>query len=368
MAKKIAIIGASSGQLPICLKAKEMGLEVYVFAWEKNAICKPYADHFVPISIMEKDQIADYCSNIGIDGVVSNGSDATAEVVSYIATKLQLIGVNYECFKAIRDKYHVRQLAQSIPGLTPIHTHRVDDTTNTQYPCIVKPVSGSSKCGVSFVHDETEWNAAIQYAKSDKTDIIVEEYIEGSEFSVETISFQGHHMIVQTTDKDNSGAPHFVELGHHQPAQLPLPILDKLHNVIPALLTKTGYTNGPAHIEFRYHNDDLYLIELNPRGGGDEISNKLVQLSSGHDYLRYMIEVALGDFKGIDAVPLTAYAGIYFLCQQTKQYLPAFLSAANQEWLVEKKIDNTQQLTASTSNYDRNGYLIYQSDRKISLI
>lgn len=82
MNKKIAIIGAATGQLPLCLKAKEMNLETYCFAWPKDAVCKEYVDHFVPVSIFEMDTIVDYCRKWDIDGVVSNASDATALVVA----------------------------------------------------------------------------------------------------------------------------------------------------------------------------------------------------------------------------------------------------------------------------------------------
>lgn len=368
MSKKIAIIGAASGQLPLCKKAKEMGLEVFVFAWDKNAVCKPYADHFIDISITEKKQIANYCEKIGIDGITSNCSDLTAEVVSYIATKLHLNGIDYNHFQTVRDKYQVRQLAQGVNGLTPIHAYKHGDISHNIYPCIVKPVGGSSKLGVSFVENEAELNAAINYAGNNKDAITIEEYIAGKEISVETISFHGQHHIIQTTDKDTSGAPHFVELGHHQPAQLPSEIEQKLQLVIPELLSKVGYDNSAAHIEFRYDKGNLYLIEINPRGGGDEISNKLVSLSSGQDYLRYIVEVALGEQPTIPThLPRSKYSGIYFLCLQTKQYLPAFMDTKIPKWLVEKHVDTTL-LYDSTSNYDRNGYIIYQADHKIELV
>ena len=103
MKKKIAIIGASTGQLPLCLKAKEMGLETYCFAWPKGAVCKDYADCFVPISIFELDEIVKYCKLYHIDGVVSNASEATALVVSYVAEKLGKICTPYDNFQKIQN-------------------------------------------------------------------------------------------------------------------------------------------------------------------------------------------------------------------------------------------------------------------------
>ena len=95
---KLAIIGASTGQYPLCLKAREMGLETFCFAWEKGAVCKTVVDHFYPISIFEKDQIVEICKREKIEGVISNASDLTAEVSAYVADKLNLNGTPYKTF------------------------------------------------------------------------------------------------------------------------------------------------------------------------------------------------------------------------------------------------------------------------------
>ena len=98
MKTKLAIIGAADGQLPLCLKAKEMGIETYCFAWPKGAVCKDYVDKFYPISIFEMDEIVKMCSEIGVSGVVSNASETTALVVNYVAEKLGLPCTPYEIF------------------------------------------------------------------------------------------------------------------------------------------------------------------------------------------------------------------------------------------------------------------------------
>ena len=79
---KLAIIGASTGQFPLCKKAKDLGIETFCFAYDKGAVCKDVVDHFYPISIFEMDKIVAICRDLGIEGVVSNASDVTAEVVA----------------------------------------------------------------------------------------------------------------------------------------------------------------------------------------------------------------------------------------------------------------------------------------------
>ena len=360
---KIAIIGASVGQLPICRKAKEMGLETHCFAYDQDAVCKEVVDFFHPISVLEKDAIVTECRRLGIQGVVSNASDLTAEVVAYVSEKLGLTGAPYDNLLALRNKFHVRSLSSGIDGLTEIQYYIYNGEDKGLYPCVVKPVEGSSKKGVSFVSSRDDFAAAIQYADCGK-DIVVEEYIDGKELSIESISYHGVHHIVQITDKDSSSAPHFAELGHHQPAQLPDEIRTRIYEVIPQVLNKIGYPNGPSHIEMKYNKGKLYLIEANLRGGGDNISNILVFLSSGVDYLRHMIEVAMGEFNGLKQVAKPAYSGIYYLCSQTAYILPLFESSKGKEWLVDCQIYNTE-LTESHSNYERDGYLIYKSNHKV---
>lgn len=65
--KKLAIIGASYLQLPLIEKAKSMGIETHVFAWAANDVGEAAADHFYPISIVEKEQILEQCRQIGIE-------------------------------------------------------------------------------------------------------------------------------------------------------------------------------------------------------------------------------------------------------------------------------------------------------------
>jgi len=362
---KLAVIGASYGQLPICFKAKEMGLETHCFAWSDGAVCKDVVDYFYPISILEKDIIVDKCRELKIDGVVSNASELTAEIASYVSEKLALPGTPFQLFEKLHDKYYVRQLLEKVDGLSKLKYYKYEGLDENIYPCVVKPCKGNAKTGVSYVGNKYEFDDAIKYAQnSTKGSIVVEEFVPGKELSIESISCNGIHQVIQITDKDSSSAPHFVELGHHQPAAISFELWTKIQNITPNLLNTIGYSNGASHIEVKYKGNEIYLIEINLRGGGDDISNKLVQMSSGIDYLRCMIEVALGIFCKPVKVSEPSYAGIYYLCKQTEKYLNFFEYARDKDWFVEGEITN-RNLKESHSNYERDGYLIYKSNHKI---
>lgn len=344
-----------------------MDIETFCFAWGEGAICKYEVDHFYPISIIDFDKILKVCQQNQINGIVSNASDTTARTVSYIAEQLKLNGTPYDVFNKLQDKQYIRKLLEEVSFFEQIKYYQYQGIDKELYPCVVKPCIGNAKKGVSMVNNKEEMAQAIKYASNNNTAIIVEEYITGKEISVESISFHGQHYILQITDKDSSAAPHFTELGHHQPAQIPSIIKEKIFLAIPELLNKIGYTDGASHIEIKYCNHKLYLIEVNLRGGGDEISNQLVFMSTGIDYLKCMIEVALNTFRFpcVKHSENKRFAGIYFLCQQTAKYLPFFKNAIGKEWLVKTEI-YSEKLIESNSNYERNGYLIYNSNRKIS--
>lgn len=363
---KLAIIGASAGQLPLCKKTKEIGVKTICFAWEKDAVCKPYVDKFYPISVLEKDEILEICKKEDIDGVVSNASELLVEIAAYLSEELNLQGNSYDIIRCIKDKSYSRELSQSIPELNTVRfkIYKSGEFPNF-YPCIVKPTIGASKKGVHFVNNKNDFISAISsIEKTTNSDILIEEYIEGVEVSVESISNNGKHYVLQITDKVNSGPPNFVELEHHQPSSLNDIATRKINTVIQELLGKVNFKNGASHIELKITpENDVFLIEINPRGGGDEISNQLVYLSTGYDYLKGMIEVALDKFKE-PILENKCYSGIYYLCKQTEYLQSFFEESESKPWLIQKVITD-KQLKVATGNYDRNGFFIYQSNKKI---
>ena len=367
--KKLVIIGTAEGQKELYIKAKQKGLYTIAFSFNKGCIPSELVDVFYEISILHKDEIVDKCKEIGVDGVVSNGSELTANVASYVADQLGLICTPFSVIDRLQDKSKVRDMTQNIKELQSIHTYIYNSTSPTPLflPCVVKPIAGSSKSGVSFANSIQDFQDAIAYSIDSLDEApLIEEYVQGKEVSVESISFQGKHYIIQITDKDSSGAPHFVELGHHQPSSFSKEIQDKVRRVLPRILDAVGYISGASHTELKITEDGkIYLIEINPRGGGDGISNHLVYLSTGYDYIGAMIDVAIGDFK-VPVLHENKCSGVLFLTKQTEHLLPLFKTAKEESWYIDGHVDSFD-LKECTGNASKNGYIIYQSEKRIIL-
>lgn len=375
MKSKLVILGASYLQLPLVNKAKEMGIHVICIAWDDGkAICKEYADNFYDISVLEKESILEICKTENIDGITTIATDICIPTIAYITEKLNLVGNSPTCATFTTDKAEMRKcLAEHhvrIPASKTLYQAQDFDETEILYPLIIKPADRSGSLGVVKTSNTHETIAAIdlaiQYSFSKKC--IVEEFVSGQEVSVETISYQGSHQIITITDKVITDEPYFVELEHHQPSQLPENILTKITEISLQVLDATEVKNGASHIEMKINENGVFVIEIGSRMGGDFIGSDLVYLSTGFDFLKAVIDIALDQFDGKVKKNVNNFSGVYFLSENTKKLLPFFTHSENLEFEIVKKEILNQELKQIHSSNDRSGYLIYRSSKKVSLL
>ena len=376
MKQKLAVIGASYLQLPLVKKAKEMGLEVHCFAWAEGAVCKDLADYFYPISIVEKEEILKICQEVAINGICTIASDVAAPTVAYIANKMNLVGNDYKAAVRANNKYQMREafMKAGVPCpkfmmVTPetLHTQEVIDRLQEfQYPMITKPSDRSGSLGVTKIMMPTEFYPAVELAmeKSFKHQAMVEEFIEGREISVEFISYHGVHYPLQITDKVTTEAPHFVELEHHQPSTLSDEMFAAIYDITKTALNALGLTNGASHAEYKITNEGrIATMEIGGRMGGDFIGSDLVRLSTGYDFVKGVIDVALGEFTE-PVKTLNMCSGVYFLCKETEHLKSTIENWKKNPLFVEGAITDTV-LREVTCSADRSGYVIYKSKNKI---
>lgn len=370
--KKIAVIGASYLQLPLVNKAKELGYEVHCFAWDKDAICKEVADKFYPISITEKEKILKKCQEIGIDAICTIASDVAAPTVAYVAENIKLNANSYESACRANNKFLMRKALEkagvpcpqyrcvtSTAGVTDVEWH---------YPLIVKPSDRSGSLGVTKVETSNELEEAVEKAiqLSFKGEAMVEEYIDGREISVEFISYHGKHYPLQITDKVTTEAPHFVELEHHQPADLSEDTFNKIYGLTRRALDALGLTEGASHSEYKITNDGrIVVMEIGGRMGGDFIGSDLVRLSTGYDFVKGVIDVALDSFES-PIITQHQHSGVYFLCKETEQLLSIISKYTDYSQIVVCKQTDSELRNVECSG-DRSGYMIYKSSEKFDL-
>lgn len=300
--KKIAIIGASYLQNPLILKAKELGYETHVFAWQCGDVGEKTADYFYPISIVEKDLILDKCKEIGIDGVCSIGSDLANITVSYIASSMDLVSNSIEATRLSTDKHAMREAFERNGDPSP-RSLAVGDGfhlagSGMRFPIIVKPADRSGSRGIAKLESPEGFDEAVERAKKESFSgtVLVEEFFQGSEFSVEYISWEGKHHFLSITEKFTSGAPMFVEKGHLEPARVDAATEAKIKQVVKHALDGLGIEYGASHSEVKVNADgEIAIIEIGSRMGGDRIGSDLVPLSTGYDFVGAVVSIAVGE-------------------------------------------------------------------------
>lgn len=369
---KIAVIGASYLQLPLVEKINALGYESHCFAWDNlDSVCKDRADYFYPISIIDKEAILKKCIEIGIDAILSIASDVAVPTIAFVAEKIGLRSNSIHSATISTNKFLMRSCFVRA-GLKSPKFLLIDEQNSLtlikefNYPLIVKPTDRSGSRGVTISNNQNELTQNISRAVSESFEkkAIVEEFIEGPEYSVESISEDGVHTILAITEKVTSGSPYFVELEHHQPAKLNSLLEEQINQLVIAGLNALDIKFGASHTELKISKRGIFIIEIGARMGGDFIGSHLVELSTGYDYLKNTINTSLGIKIESFVKKDEKYSGIYFLSKLNAHLEPYFSN--NLANIIEKKILSNELVEVLDSS-NRIGYLIYQHDTKIRL-
>ena len=372
---KLAIIGASYLQLPLVRKATEMGLETICFAWADGAVCKDACTRFYPISIVEKEQILEVCRQEKVDGVTTIATDVAVPTIAFVAHEMGLVGNSLDCAFKATNKYAMRQALAAggvrCPYFSLVHDKEeaAKALSNTTLPVIVKPCDRSGSMGVTKVERAEQLAEAVETAVSASfvKAAVLEKFVDiAQEISVEGISWKGEHHVLAVTDKVTTGAPHYVELGQHQPSQLPGEIIDEAVRQVKLGVKALGIEYGASHPELMVAKDgQVYVTEIGARMGGDFIGSDLVYLSTGYDFLKGVIEVALGQFSRPEK-RWAKCAGVWFYSPDTPRVKDIVNNRAAHPEILRWEI-HEDELRPLTRSADRAGYFIYQGDRRLEL-
>lgn len=377
MKKKLGIIGGGRMAGIFASNAKEMGVETHCFSPKEGIINPELFDFIHEVNVLDLEHLLDLCKESKIDGVVST-TELTIAPAAYVAEKMNLIGIPYSVASEITDKYRNRTKVKDIKELCQpkySEVYSIDEILNLNYkfPIILKPTSKGGKRGVTVINSENEISEAFNYAIKETNDtlpFIVEEFIDGEmECSVESLSYKNKNFIIQVTEKVTSGAPHCVELAHHQPANISSELREKIEKVIDKGLTAIGLSNGACHTEIKIKGNKIYLIEFNARPGGDHIAYPLTDLSTGYQYIKGAIEIALNNFKKVDYSKFNnKFVGVLFVTNQTSYLKPIFDECEKYDWCYKKNfVSNKFDEIIHNDGFNKN-YFIYCYDKRPSFL
>ena len=224
---RLIILGTNEYQNPLILRAKELGYETHVFGWPTGAIGEKTADVYHPVNILDYDKLWEEVQKINPCGVASIASELAMHPMNILLRKMGIPCNSMEAETIATNKYMMRCVMRDAGIDSPqfvlvepgFDKKKVDDF---KYPLIIKPVDLSASRGVMKIETPENLDEAIEYALgwSKIKQAIIEEFVEGQEYSAESIAYEGKYKVLVVSQKTTSGSPYYVEIGHLQPAPL----------------------------------------------------------------------------------------------------------------------------------------------------
>lgn len=365
----LAVIGAGEGAYPILERARTLDYVTTLAFGQDGSLAQHLADIFVDVDIFDTEKVIAVCKEYNVDGLIGT-SESTTEIAAILADRLGLPGNDVSDGFGARNKTMMRERVSKVTSVKQPWFKIYDERDKYEYPIIVKAPDSCGKRGISIARNEADLKEAVRYSEeySSCGEVLIEQYIEGGrEFSIECLAGCGLYEVIQYTEKDSSGPPHFVENGHHQPADLSGEMKARIRVAAIDILKAIGINCGLAHMEMKVIGNDIYFIEVGARGGGDHIADTLTVNSTDFDYFKAAIDCCLNRYVHQD-VHNVAYTGIYFHCKANEHLAPVFQKAKTAEWCICNTVKEDDFRDAN-SNVETagSGYIIYRSDKKITL-
>ncbi|MBW7475335.1 ATP-grasp domain-containing protein [Paenibacillus oenotherae] len=250
----------------------------------------------------------------GLDALIP-ATDYASHVTAKVAERLGLRGVPYEAALKSRNKDLARQAyaEHEVPSarFRKVRTYEEAAAAAEEigYPVVLKPTNCASSQNVYFINNAAELQEAMEIIVAFKVtymdfkvreEYLIEEYLDGPEFSVELFLSEGEPIFGTVTEKITSPLPYFVEILHTLPTPSHTEHTDEIIRTAVAALKAIGIANGPSHVEVKLTRTGPRIIEVNGRPGGDNISSDLLVQAFGVDVFEATVNYYLDRPIAID--------------------------------------------------------------------
>ena len=321
---RVLVVG---GNVQYLRKARELGLDVVLVQYPGvyDRTYRPYVEQALLLDYGDVDRLLPLVRALH-ETYPFQAAVSLFELgllpAARINEALGLGGESVETVELLLDKWRMRRHLNA-KGISPVASAVGRSAQDIRefvqahgFPIIVKPIRESGSLGVFRICgqadvdavperfrslDDGHWVAGDLSSADSFDEFLMEEYLDGPEISVETLSFDGRHVIVAVTDKelDDRG---FVEIGHSQPSGHPAETLHEVTRLVTEFLDAVGIRNGPGHTEVKLTSRGPRIVESHNRIGGDRI-NDLAEIAYGVDMERYTLAAGFGVLEPLATSP-----------------------------------------------------------------
>lgn len=295
--RSILIFGVGELQLSIIRRANNMGLFTVGIDPCEDAYARNECAAFEVVAAQDYEGTIAVARKYNVSAIVTAATDKPLVMMARVAKELGLPFYSQETAEWSTDKFQMKQrfIEGSVPCARGCLISSVEEAENLMYPIIVKPRDNSGSRGVKLCRNKHEleisMTEAFEVSKLDT--ILVEEFIDGREFSIESLHYEGKNEVIQFTEKKTTEFPYNVELGHKQPANLTEDEREQIRFIISKIAACMNFENCSSHTELKINDRGIFVIETSPRLGGDYITSILTPLSTGINVEDQLLHIAL---------------------------------------------------------------------------
>lgn len=288
-------------QVELINKLKKRGIYTILLDMNEKVLGRAYADEFYPISVFDIEKIKKIALDKKVDFIVTACADQVLLIQAKVSEELGLpCYISYETAKAVSDKEAMKRIF--IENNIPTSKYKVMSELNIasienfKYPLIVKPVDSYSSKGVKKVFNEQELAEAFVNARgiSRSKRVIVEEYVEGNEITIDAYVENGEaHILSASNIYKISNSDKFIICRTKYPADINKKIIDQIDEVANDIAKSFNLKNSPMLIQLIENGEAISVIEFCARTGGGE-KFKLIKNVSKFDVIDAIIDLTLG--------------------------------------------------------------------------
>ena len=312
--KKIMILGAGNHQLHLIEQAKKMGFYTIVISPDGDYPGLAVADKVYYLDVKEQDEIVKIGRQEGVCGVLSDQGDVFVKPVAYVAEQLGLPGIGYETALLFTNKHAMREKSAEL-GLPCIRNALVETCEEAEAfleslgaPAIIKPIDSSGSRGVTRIVSKEDLRERFEDTKSYSRNgkVIIEQFIEGKEFEVDSVVFNGECRYMMTGDLTEFNIPDvFACTTILFPAKADKAVTDRLIELNKQPIEGFSMKKGLPHAEYIRddHTGEIYLMEAAARGAGIYISSHVAEMQTGLNTAELLIKMATGELKEMPVFP-----------------------------------------------------------------
>ena len=307
---KAIVLGGGNDQISLITALKKRGYIVWMIDYNQNPIAKPFADYHIMKSTLNEAEVRDVIEHVRPDLIITCCTDQALFIAAEMAEEFGLFFpisaiqakhlTNKKWMKGVLEQAH-------IPTAKSIIAKEFDASnfSDLSLPIVIKPVDSNSSKGVVKVNNKSELELCFSYSSqySRSGEVICEEYLEGTEISIDAYVRNGKaiYLLSSILEKLGGNRTDFPICRSISPAPLSINAQRGIICILQKIVDAFELVNCPLIVQAMIKDDEIRVIELSARTGGGS-KHHLINFMTGINVIELFIDDCEKKYSPIEPI------------------------------------------------------------------